>query len=113
MTLQAITYRGRLVATCTRRRFFLAEHLEQPPPEDPERTFVVLMCAYAGQVLRGELPGPYRVEDARRYAGACLIPGELVERPALDVDRAARALRVPADELLAAQAHHRVAHNRA
>jgi hypothetical protein len=63
MTLQAITYRGRLAAAGRRQRFFLAEQLERRPPGDPERTFVVLMCAYAGQVLRGELAGPYRDDD--------------------------------------------------
>jgi hypothetical protein len=32
------------------------------------------MCAYAGDVLSGTLLGPYRDEDARRYAQACLFP---------------------------------------
>jgi N-terminal domain of anti-restriction factor ArdC len=105
--LQAISYRGRLVAACTKRRFFLAEHLEHRPPDDPERTFVVLMCAYAGEILRGELPGPYRGEDARRYARACLIPDELLDRVGLDVERVARALRVPPDELTQTLDHHR------
>jgi hypothetical protein len=113
MRLQAITYRCRLVAVCSRRRFFLAEHLEHRPPEDPERTFAVLMCAYAGQVLLGELPGPYRDDHARRYARACLIPAELLERPALDIARAARALRVPAHELHTARAEHARAPSRA
>ena len=57
------------------------------------------MCAYAGDVARGELPGPYTDTDARRYARACLIPTELLERPALDVHSAAPALGVPAAEL--------------
>jgi hypothetical protein len=108
VTLQAVTYRGRLVAACTRRRFFLADHLERRPPDDSERTFVILMCAYAGQVLCGELPCPYRDDDARRYARACLIPAELLDRAGLDVDRAAGALRVPADEFHAARAEHRL-----
>jgi hypothetical protein len=112
MRLQAITYCGRLVAACTRRRFFLADHLERRAPCDPERTFVVLMCAYAGNVLRGELPGPYRDDDARRYARACLIPGELLERPTLDIDRAATALRLPTDELREARARCRLVHDR-
>ena len=53
-------------------------------------------------ILNGHLPGPYTDRDARRYARACLIPTELAERRGLDVKRAASALRVPADELLAA-----------
>jgi hypothetical protein len=92
MQLQAITYGGRTVAACTARQFFLCERLLRQPPQDPERTFVVLMCAYAGQVLRGELPGPYRTSDARRYARACLSPAELLERPTIDLARAAYAL---------------------
>ena len=106
MTIQAITYRGRTVAAATRERFFLAEEIERRPSGDPERTFVIFMCAYAGDVLAGVLPGPYADEDARRYARACLVPGELLERPGLDVDRAARALQIPVDELRAARAEH-------
>jgi hypothetical protein len=106
MTLQPITYRGRTVAAATHTRFFLAEALDQRPAGDPERTFVIFMCAYAGDVLSGVLPGPYSDEDARRYARACLVPPELLERAQLDVERAARALRVPVDELRTARAEH-------
>ena len=76
MTLQPITYRSRTVAAATRSRFFLAEALDERPASDPERTFVIFMCAYAGDVLSGALPGPYIDEDARRYARACLVPAE-------------------------------------
>ncbi len=102
MTIQPITYRGRTVAAATRRRFFLADELEQGPVTDPDRTFVIFMCAYAADVLAGVLPGPYRDDDARRYARYCLLTpgvGELLERDHLDIPRAARALRMPADEL--------------
>src|SRR4051794_7413186 len=99
MTIQPIYYRGRIVAAASRSRFFLADALNQRSAADPERTFVIFMCAYAGDVLSGVLPGPYSDADARRYACACLVPAELVERAELDVDRAARALRLPADEL--------------
>ena len=37
----------------------------------------------------GVLAGPYDAADGCRYARAALIPGELLERPALHVDRAA------------------------
>ena len=47
------------------------------------------MCAYAGDVARGELPGPYTDADARLYVRACLIPTELLERPTLDLHSAA------------------------
>jgi hypothetical protein len=66
------------------------------------------MCAYAGDVLSGTLLGPYSDEDARRYARACLIPAELLERSGLDAERAARALNVPPLELRAARAEHRL-----
>ena len=109
MDIQPITYRGRTVAACTRERIFLADALERRRPGDPELTFVLYMCAYAGDVARGLLPGPYTDADARSYARACLIPTELLERPELDVQRAAAALGVPADELEAARHEHPIA----
>jgi hypothetical protein len=105
--LQPIFYRGRLAAACTRRRFYLTEELVRRAPTDPERTFVVFMCAYACAVLRDELPGPYRQDAARHFARASLIPAELLERDALDIARAATPLRVPTDELQAARTEHR------
>ena len=106
MTIQPITYRGRSVAAATRQRFFLAEPFDRRSAIDSERTFVTFMCAYAGDVFLGVLPGPYTDDDARRYARACLIPAELAERDDLDVHRAARALQVPVDELRAARLEH-------
>jgi hypothetical protein len=55
MTIQPITYRGRTMAAATRSRFFLADALDQRPAGDPELTFVIFMCAYAGDVLSGIL----------------------------------------------------------
>ena len=104
--IQPVTYRGQTVAACTAQRFFLADELASRPPGDPELTFVVMMCAYAVDVAAGILPGAYNERDARRYARACLIPDELLERPALNVHYAARALGVPVDELQAARADH-------
>jgi hypothetical protein len=57
------------------------------------------MCAYAMDVLSGVLDGPYNEDEARHYARAALIPGELAERPDLNVEQAASALGVPEDEL--------------
>jgi hypothetical protein len=111
-----VSNRGRTVAACTRERILLADALERRGAGDPELTFVLYMCAYAGDVARGELPGPHTDHAARgelpgphtdhaarRYARACLIPSELLERPTLDVRRAAAALGVPPDELQAAR----------
>jgi len=72
MTLQPICYREHTVAAATRTRFLLVDCLDERPAGDRERTFVSLMCAYAGDLLAGVLPGPYRDKDARRYARACL-----------------------------------------
>jgi hypothetical protein len=57
---------------------------------------------------RGDLPGPYSDEDARRYARAALIPAELLERDSLNVQQAAAALSIASDELEAAQLEHAV-----
>ena len=112
MDLQTIRYRGRAVAACTRERFMLAEELEVRPAGDPELTFVLFMCLYFRDVATGQLPGPYRDADARRFARACLIPAELLERPDLQPERAARALGVPPLELRTAQADRRAAYRR-
>ena len=98
-TLQPVSYRGRLVACASARRCFLCDELDQRPAWDPERTFVFFMCAYAGDVLRGELPGPYTDHKARVYARAALIPGELLERPCPNPLRTSLALGIPPWEL--------------
>jgi hypothetical protein len=106
MDVQPITYRGRIVAACTRECFLLADDLAYRAPGDPELVFVVAMCSYASDIAQGLLPGPFDDADAHRYARAFLIPEELLERPELDVDRAAVALGLPPDELSAARAEH-------
>jgi hypothetical protein len=106
MQLQVITYRGGVVAACTPTHSCLVEELELRPASDPERTFVLFMCAYACLVLRGELPGPFCDSDARLFARCALIPLEVVERDDLDLARLAAGLRVPAAELLAARAEY-------
>jgi hypothetical protein len=42
----------------------------------------------------------------RRYARAALIPGELLERDLLHLERTARVLPVPAEELRQARAEY-------
>ena len=101
--LQVVTYRGRLVAVAIPTHFFLADRIARLPVGHPQLCFVVFMCFYARDVLTGELPGPYRDSDARVFARAALIPGELLERPELDIPRAAAALGLPARELRAAR----------
>lgn len=97
---------ARYLAAAGAERFLLADELQHRPVGDPELTFVLYMTAYGRDVLRGELPGPYREDDARRYARAALIPEELLERPQLDLAHTARALGVPARELAQAAREH-------
>jgi hypothetical protein len=107
MRLQTITYRGRPVACATATRFFLADDLDRLPAGDPLLTFVIYMCAYAREVHTGELPGPYTDHDARRFARAALVPEELADPDRIahthrNLQRTARALKLPAAELAAA-----------
>lgn len=64
---------------------------------------MIYMCAYAGEVLCGTLPGPYTDQNACTFAQAALIPDRLIRSPALDVERVASAFGIPADELAAAR----------
>jgi hypothetical protein len=106
MEIQPISYRSRTVAACTRERFFLSDEIEARPADDPVFTFVLAMVFYARAVANGLRPGPYRDEDAVRYARRMLIPAELLERPTIDIAAVAAWLRIPADELRAAQAEY-------
>lgn len=104
MRMQTITYRGQTVAAATVRGLFLCPRVASRPVGDPERTFVIYMGVYAADVLRGELPGPYSDEQARRYARVALIPGELLEHDLSCLEGTARALHVPVSELRQARA---------
>jgi hypothetical protein len=97
--IQAITYCGRTVAACTRRRFFLSDDIADRDPNDPLLSFVIGMCLYAHLVAAGDAPGPYTDDDARAYARDCLIPDELLDREQVDIESAAAWLRVPSAEL--------------
>jgi hypothetical protein len=67
------------------------------------------MCAYAREVLVGQLPGPYTDHNARRFARAALVPDELADSDRIahthqNLQRTARALKLPAAEVGAALA---------
>jgi hypothetical protein len=66
-----ITYEGRPRAFCTARRVFMTD---DDPIDCDDGRFVLAMCIYAGAVLNGELPGPYRESAARAFARVSLIP---------------------------------------
>ena len=99
MDIQPITYRGRTVAACTRRRFFLSDDIADRDPNDPVVSFVIGMCLYARLIAAGDAPGPYSDDAARAYARECLIPDEVLDRDVADIERVATWLRVPVDEL--------------
>jgi hypothetical protein len=102
MSTLLITYHGRIRAVCTPRRVFFTD---APDPESGQpggdAPFVLAMCAYAGAVLNGAAPGPYRERDARAFARAALIPAKLLARPRerVEIDALAVWLGVPPCEL--------------
>src|SRR4051794_29249364 len=72
-----VVYEGELVAAVSEARIhILAPWLLGRRGGDPELRFVAMMCAYAGQVMRGAVPGPYRDEFAEEWARAALIGDE-------------------------------------
>src|SRR4051812_4693492 len=97
MTTQPITYRGHTVAAATADRFILSDALERRPTGDPERTFVIYMCAYARDVLTGQVPGPYTDENAHLYASACVTPPQLLAGCSGVLRDGAPCLRLPSN----------------
>lgn len=97
-----LTSGGRPTAVAGRDRFWLAAHAL--PAEHPHRRLVCFTVLYARDILTETLPGPYSDARAERFAIACLIAAELLERPALDIKLAAAAYRIPADALARAHA---------
>jgi hypothetical protein len=68
-SLRPVTYRGELVALAGRNRFhLLAPWLEERSGSDPELQFVIALCLYHRQVLRGALPDCADRELAERWA---------------------------------------------
>jgi hypothetical protein len=103
MNLQLIRYYGQIVAVAGEQRFWLSHRFARRAAVDPERAWIIYMCAYARDVLCGELPGPYTDGNARLYARAALIPDRLIDSATVDVPGAARAFGIPAHELGAAR----------
>jgi hypothetical protein len=97
---ELIIYDGRIAAIATAQRIQYAEHLRERPYEDPERQFVGLMAAYAGDVCRGTVTVPYTDEDARKYAGQITIPEGLRDHPVPNPRQTASELGIPLAELL-------------
>ena len=71
--LVPISYRGELVAAVSRERIhILAPWLIGRPAGDPDLRFVAMMCACAGEVLAGNLAGPYTDALAEEWARGAL-----------------------------------------
>ena len=76
MNTITLTHQDRPVALAAPTRFWLAAHIEALPADHPRKTHICFMATYARDVLTGAMPGPYRDEDAERFAHLALAPGE-------------------------------------
>jgi len=87
--MQQISYGGQAAAMAGRERFWLVGELAQLDPDNPLRVWVTCMCAYARDILSGELAGPYDASRAERFARAVLMPEEeflvVAHKPAREV----------------------------
>ena len=94
-----------MVALATRARFYLAPDVSALPAGDPKLRFVAAMCLYSRDVDTGEIPEPYRSEEAEFYARCVLLPDEEFE-PYLNEldDQLAQRFRVPVEQVAAKRA---------
>ncbi len=100
--MRAITYGGDLVAITTRVRVHLAPDVAALPPSDPKLRFVAAMCLYGRDLVSGQLPGPYRSEEAELYARCVLMPDDEFERHMHEPDgRLADRFGVPVEQAVA------------
>ena len=98
--MRAISYRGQLVAIATPTRVHLAPAVAGLPRADPTLRFIAAMCLYSRDLDTGELPGPYRSEDAELYARCVLLPDDEFERHQHERDgRLAARFRVPLEQV--------------
>ena len=67
-----LTHQDRPAALAAPTRFWLAAHIEALPAGHPHKMHVCFMALYAREILTGEMPGPYRDEDAERFARLAL-----------------------------------------
>jgi hypothetical protein len=95
MNTITVSHRGRLVALAAPRRFWLAADIEALPDSHPRKRLVALMVLYARDVLTGELPSPYRDEDAERFAYLALLDPSVATPRARDCPPGRRRRRSP------------------
>lgn len=100
-----ITYAGAVAAAAGATRFHLAPRIAALPDGHPTKRVVAFMCAYAREILTGQLPGPYSDDDAEHFARTALIdPAILTRYPRATDDQLADFLGVPPEQLAARRA---------
>jgi len=100
-----ISYAGAVAAAAGPTRFFLAPRIAALPDAHPTKRVVAFMCAYAREILTGQLPAPYSDQDAERFARAALIdPGTFARYPRATDEQLADFLGVPAEQVAARRA---------
>ena len=67
-----VTHHHRPIALVNARHTTLLGPLRDPAVANPQLRLHLYMAHYAQLVARDELPGPYRDEDAERFAQAAL-----------------------------------------
>ena len=99
--MQPITYDGHPVAMAGKDRFWLTHSIGLLPDGHPTKRVVLLMCAFARDVLAGEAPGPYDDARAERFAREALLPASemLAAEAHADIDLAS-SFRVPLREVV-------------
>jgi hypothetical protein len=95
-----LTHDGRPVAFAAPTRVWLAAHIDALAPGHPRKRLVAFMAFYARDILTGALPGPYRDQDAERFARLALIDPDVNARhPRATDGELARLLGVPLEQL--------------
>lgn len=74
---------GEVVAVCSPDRVMLHQSVRDLPVDHPDAEMVDAKCQVALAILRGDLAGPYRDEDAELLAGVLLQRQAREEQEAL------------------------------
>ncbi len=97
-----LTHQGHTVALAAPHRLWFAAHIEALPDGHPRKRLVVFMALYAREILTGTIPGPYRDEDAERFARLALVDADVIARhPHASTAQLAQLLGIPHDQLTA------------
>ena len=94
-----VWYGGEIVAVVGKRRFWLLEHLLDPPTA----WFVSVMCLCKREVDEGRIEGPFTSELAARWARLMLI-APCAMSVSLTDEELAQELGVPVEQVTLARA---------